>query len=424
MKRIFGFLVIGILLLATIPIAYGLDFPDLSGHEITVYYMAGTTYEPAARKAASEFEELTGCKVRVVADPYATLFEKQLTSLITRSQAYDVLQVAYQWDGLFMPYLEPLNNFIDSYGIDMNLFIPGVLKNCGGGFDKIYGIPNACDVYSFIYRTDIFEGAGLKPPTNWYEVNEIAAKLTTDEIYGSVLAGLGEQVGQFWRARYLTLGGKFLNEEWQPQLTNNREHGLEAAQLLKDLLAYCPEGTLSYGYPEQMQAFILGRAAMAEVWPSFLRAPAGDEKESSIVGKWAFAPYPGGSGELSAWSLGIPNTSKNKDAAFAWIAFFTQESKQRDFFLELGIGPTLSSVYEDKDFLATRPDLEGILPGLMNPVPRFNVAQSQEAYDFMDARVSAFLADMISAEQMITEIQEKWEGLFSVDTPEFPYTGF
>jgi hypothetical protein len=60
----------------------------------------------------------------------------------------------------------------------------------------------------------------------------------------------------------------------------------------------------------------------------------------------------------------------------------------------------------------------------MNPVPRFNVAQSQEAYDFMDARVSAFLADMISAEQMITEIQEKWEGLFSVDTPDFPYTGF
>ena len=42
----------------------------------------------------------------------------------------------------------------------------------------------------------------------------------------------------------------------------------------------------------------------------------------------------------------------------------------------------------------------------MNPVPRFNVAQSQEAYDFMDARVSAFLADMISAEQMITEIQK------------------
>ena len=50
--------------------------------------------------------------------------------------------------------------------------------------------------------------------------------------YLSVFFGLGEQVGQFWRARYLTLGGK-LNEEWQPQLTNNRQHGLEAARAFK-----------------------------------------------------------------------------------------------------------------------------------------------------------------------------------------------
>jgi len=421
LKKFVCFLMIGVFLLAGSAFASEIELPDLSGEAITVYYMAGTTYEPAARRAAAEFEELTGCVVRVVADPYLTLFEKQLTSLITRSEAYDVLQVAYQWDGLFMPYLEPLDPFIEEHGIDMDAFIPGVLANCGGSFDEIYGIPTACDVYSFIYRTDLFEEAGLEPPQTWEEVNEIAAALTTDDIHGHVLAGLGEQVGQFWRARYLAMGGRLLNEDWTPAL--DMEIGVEAAELLRDLLEYCPAGTLTYGYPEQMHAFILGRAAMAEVWPSFLRAPADDPDESDVVGNWSFAPYPGGTGELSAWSLGIPQVSRNKEAAFAWIAFFTQESMQKEFFTDIGIGPTLSALYEDEEFLAQHPDLAGVYPGLKNPIPRFNVAQSQEAYDFMDARVSAYLAGMITAEQMIEEITGRWEELFAVDTPDFPYIG-
>ena len=60
-----------------------------------------------------------------------------------------------------------------------------------------------CDVYSFIYRTDIFEEKGLNIPTTWEDVNDVAAKLTTEDMYGMSLAGLGEQVGQFWRARYI-----------------------------------------------------------------------------------------------------------------------------------------------------------------------------------------------------------------------------
>ncbi len=417
------FLIISLLAYGSVAFAADLELPDLSGKEITVYYMAAATYDVAAMRMAPIFEQLTGCKVRVVADPYLSLYEKEFTALVSGSDAYDVMQVAYQWDGQFVPFLEPLDEYIQSFGVNMEEFIPGVLNNCGYWDGKYYGIPNACDVYSFIYRTDIFEEKGLNIPTTWEDVNDVAAKLTTEDMYGMSLAGLGEQVGQFWSARYIGLGGKLLNESWEPLLEEYKDVGIKAAQLLIDLLQYCPPGTLSYGYPEQMQSFLSGRAAMAEVWPSFLRGPANNPDESKVVGKWAFAPYPKGTGELSGWSLGIPKSAKNKEAAFAWIALFTNEDNQKTFFKDIGIGPTRIAIYQDDTLLAEHPDLNGILPGLMNPVPRFRVAQSQEAYDFMDARVSAFLSGQITPEEFIKEVNTKWEELFSKDKPSSPYTG-
>ena len=424
MKRFVCVALLSLFVLSSFGFAADLKLPDLSGKEITVYYMASATYDAAAMQMAPIFEKLTGCKVKVVADPYASLYEKEFTALVTGSDAYDVLQVAYQWDGQFVPFLEPLDESIKSYGINMEDFIPGVMLNSGYWDGKNYGIPNACDVYSFIYRKDLFEKAGVNPPTTWDEVNTVSAKLTSGGVlFGMSLAGLGEQVGQFWRARYIGLGGKLLNEKWEPALSQFKDQGLKAANLLIELLKYCPEGTLSYGYPEQMQSFISGKVAMAEVWPSFLRGPAGDPNKSNVVGKWAFAPYPNGTGELSAWSLGIPKSSKNKDAAFAWIAFFTTEENQRDFFKNIGIGPTRITVYQDEKLLAERPDLNGILPGLLKPVPRFRVAQSQEAYDFMDARVSGFLSGQMTPEKFIEEVDAKWKELFSENKPTVEYTG-
>ncbi|NQS88431.1 extracellular solute-binding protein [Patescibacteria group bacterium] len=398
-----------------------IKLPNLSGKSIIVYYMASETYDVAARQTAPEFEKLTGCKVTVVADPYAILFEKQLMALATGSKTYDVLQVAYQWDGQFIPFLEPLDNYIKEYGIDMEKFIPGVLNNCGGWYGTYYGIPTACDVYSIIYRTDVFIKAALTPPGDWEEFNTVAEKLTRGNMYGSALAGLAEQVGQFWRARYITFGGHLLNKDWIPVL--DMQIGVKASKLLKDLLSYCPKGTLSYGYPEQMQSFVSGKVAMTEVWPSFLRGSAGDPKKSRVVGKWAFFPYPGKSGELSAWSLAIPKASKNKNAAFVWITYFTNREHQIKFFKDIGIGPTRTFAYKDPTLAAAHPDLADIYGGLVSPVPRFRVAQSQEAYNFLDDRVSAFLSGQISTEEMIRKVTKKWTDLFKKNKPKVPYIG-
>ena len=82
------------------------------GEELTVLYMESGTYDEAARLIAPEFEEATGATVNVVAFPYQNLHDNAATDLITQTGAYDVMSVAYQWDGEFAPFLSPLDDLI------------------------------------------------------------------------------------------------------------------------------------------------------------------------------------------------------------------------------------------------------------------------------------------------------------------------
>ena len=77
---------------------------SFKGKTLTVLYMS-SVYADAARSMVAEFEEKTGAKVDVVDFPYITLHEKALLDLTSgTSAAYDVIDVASQWDGEFARY--------------------------------------------------------------------------------------------------------------------------------------------------------------------------------------------------------------------------------------------------------------------------------------------------------------------------------
>ena len=92
-----------------------------AGKTLTVLYMS-SVYADAARQIVPEFEALTGAKVDVVDFPYVTLHEKALLDLTSgTSSAYDVVDVASQWDGEFFPFLTDLGPFIKKDNYDMCL---------------------------------------------------------------------------------------------------------------------------------------------------------------------------------------------------------------------------------------------------------------------------------------------------------------
>src|ERR1035437_10532176 len=156
-------------------------------------------YGEAARALAAEFERQTGIHVVVVEASLLSLREKELTDLLTRAGNYDVLQIAYQWEGELFPHLRPLDELAPGLTANLEDFIPTVRSNCGSWGDRVYGLPMACDVITLLYRTDVFAarsaefqrqtGRPLQPPKTWQGYVGIARVLQSAAMDGNLVMG-------------------------------------------------------------------------------------------------------------------------------------------------------------------------------------------------------------------------------------------
>ncbi|NPV52438.1 MAG: extracellular solute-binding protein [Firmicutes bacterium] len=414
---------LGIFLAGSLAVEAAGDKPFKGQSLVLLYFEA--TYANAARKVVPEFEELTGAKVTLVTAPYASLYEKEFTALVTGAGGFDVMQVASQWDGQFAPYFEPLDKRLkaDSNAIKIDDFVVGVARATGIWRGVRFGIPNACDAYGIIYRTDIFKNAGIKadPGWSWDDYMSIAKKLTKGGMQGTSIAGAKEQLDAFWTARYWSMGGHLMSRDWKTPLPQ-RDIAVKAIDMIIALKPYMPQGVLSYNIPDENAAFNHGLVAMAELWPSLIRGEASDPTKSKVVGKWSIIPYPNASPQLSSWSLAIPKSAKAKDLAWEWIKFYTAEKKQRAFLEELGIGPTRRAIYQDPNVIKKHQDFPNMLISLNGVRPRFRIAQSQEAFDFLDDRLNDALTGTMTSKQAIESIAQQWKQIISDNPPEGEYT--
>jgi len=391
---------------------------NFKGHKLSVIYMSGN-YADAARLIAKEFEEMTGSSVTVIDAPYASLYEKEFTDLITSGGAYDVMGVASQWDGQFAGYLEPIDEKLKN-DTELNIedFVGGVSRVTGIWQGVRFGIPNACDGYGIIYRTDIFKAEGIteKDCSTWDGYFEVAKKLTKDGIFGTAIAGSKEQLDSYWTARYWSMGGHLISKDWKTPLPQ-RDLAVKALKMMIDLKEYMPKGVMSYMIPDENAMFLKGKVAMAELWPSLIRGTANDPAQSNVIGKWNVMPYPGAHPQMSSWGSAISKKSKEKDLAYEWIKFYTNEANQRLFFKKLGIGPTRSVIYNDPEVIKEHADLTNMLISLEGVRSRFRFAQSQETFDFLDDRLSDALTGVLTPEQAIDEVVKQWTEKISNNPP-------
>lgn len=215
----------------------GREPPPRPVREITSFHMAG--YDEAARVLAAEFERQTGIRVRVARANLFSLREKTLTDLLTRGGHYDVLQVAYQWEGEIAPHLRPLDDLVGHIAPDFEEdFIPAVRNVCGQWNGRLCGLPIACDVITLLYRTDVFAarsaefqrltGRPLAPPRSWEEYLEIARFLNSESLYGNVLMGR-EQTYTLWSGVLHGMGGELLDAQGRPVF--NSEVGVRSLEL-------------------------------------------------------------------------------------------------------------------------------------------------------------------------------------------------
>ncbi|MFC6487054.1 extracellular solute-binding protein [Nitratireductor sp. GCM10026969] len=271
---------------------------------------------------------------------------------ITMSSQSDAIDVVYLNDTSLKRFaangwLEPLDELWEEYKDEYNLddFPASVIDSVS--YDgHIYSMPIMTNTELFFYRSDLFEEAGIEPPTTMEEYMAAAAQLDTPRRAGTIMslkpvdAALNEA---HWYIN--AIGDGWFDEEWRPIFNN--EAGVEAITMMKEMTQYAPRGFTSHANDESTINLQQGLAAMGLQW--FTRAAAMDNPEQSrVVGQIDWVAPPGGGARLANDGFAISKfSSADKEEMFRMLAEAASEESMREG-AQYAMPPRLS-VLEDEE---------------------------------------------------------------------------
>lgn len=336
---------------------------DTSGEGGTVNVLAeDISYTDNWKAQLSEFEEETGIKVNIETVPYSDQASKILLNFSQKSSDYDVVFTDNTYGtGYFdSGYIDDLAG-LESTGSDFvsfdEFYEPYLTPMQKDG--ATFGLPVYGESTWLMYRTDLFEEYGIDgPPTTMDELAE-AAKTIQEGSDGSV-AGItlrgapGIQSVYPWAGFLRAFGGDFYDGD---ELAVDSPESVEAAQFWADLLKnYGPSGVGNFDWEQNRIAFTQGTAAMTI--DATANGPFNEDPDSSVVaGKVGYAPVPyaisdppasgNTSNSLNVHALYLSSFSKNKEAAYTFMAWATSEEVQNNAVETTeAVGVTLNSVLE------------------------------------------------------------------------------
>ena len=290
------------------------------GKSITLSMLAGYK-EDVLRASLPEFEKKTGIKVVVDASPFGDLYKKQLLSLSTGGR-YDVLFMDEPWIAPLSEFLLPLNERMKS--LDLADFVPTTVAS--GAFQGTqYAVPVDPNVQLLVYRKDLFEQKGLKPPTTWDELLA-AAKAFHDpskQQYGiAITASSDIQTALYMLLAIWSYGGELVDNG---RGSLNSAAGKKGGEVFLELLKFTPPNVKSYNFADVNKAIQLGQAAMAIQWASGAR-PMEDKTRSSVAGKLGYTLVPKAVRQTpmrGVWTIAIAKNSANQDAAWQFATWLS-----------------------------------------------------------------------------------------------------
>jgi len=262
-----------------------------------------------------------------------TLRQKVTTDIATKGGQYDVMTIGTYEVPIWakQEWLVPLDDLGADYDVD------DIIPAIRGGLSvdgTLYAAPFYGESSMVMYRTDLFEKAGLEMPDapTWEFIADAARKITDkdNEIYGICLRGKpgwGENMA-FLTATANSFGAKWFDMDWKPQFDS--KEWKDTLTFYLDLMADAgPPGASSNGFNENLALFQSGKCGMwidATVAASFVTDP----ENSTVADKVGFALAPdNGLGKrgnwLWAWSLAIPAGSQKVDAAKKFIGWATSK---------------------------------------------------------------------------------------------------
>jgi multiple sugar transport system substrate-binding protein len=439
------------------------------GTSITVITRSRPQIAEPLQRRALEFEKMTGAQIKIVTFPFGTLYQEIKQDLSQGNKKYDVMVFAPQW---MVDYATPgyLENLTQRVAADSNIEwddIAPFFRDFSSTYQgKIVSIPLDGDFQMVYYRTDLLPAAKLNPPETWEEYLTIAKQFQGKDLNGDGTPDYGsctakkpndQSFSMFWSVAtsFLqsqgTQQGAFFDPDTMKPLVNN-EALATALDIYKETVKYAPSEELNFDLPETRDLFIAGRCALTLDWGDIgTLAIAPNSKVKDKVGAVILpgskkvldratgklipcnkvicpftlnginhAPYAAFGGWVGSINAAAP--PKNKDAAYAFLSYMSQPAQAN---VDVTIGVTGFNPYRTSQFTNREPWLKagmsfeaaskylgaiGISLRSPNIVLDLRIPDNNEYQgEVLDKAIANFLADKITRDEAIQQINNGWE---------------
>jgi len=292
----------------------------------------------------------------------------------SKSGNYDVYMLDMFWlyeynaKGILMS----LNNNITQTSSAPWYDFKDIITTYSNGIAKVgntyLGIPLSGETRLVGYRKDLFEKYGKQPPKTMDDLLSLAKFFNGKEpgLYGIAMrAQKGVMFASGWMSLMYSFCNGFIDQKTNKSLMTDPKT-LQSLEFYINLLKNAPPDVSTYTHEEALGAFASGKTAM---WldATSLIPTITNPQSSKVYNEVGFVPTPSGpmgnAAALAGWSMGIPNTSKNKTEAWDFIMYMTSKANAKEFYSDGG-AVNRTSIYQDANLSTKDPTFSAQLAAL------------------------------------------------------------
>lgn len=285
-------------------------------------------------------------------------------------------------------FLLPLDPIIQKIGADD--FLPGTRIPVDG---KDYAMPFQANASALWYRKDLFDQAGLKPPTTYDAYLAAAQAFNKEGTVGiaSTIGGSAQMALQFFTPYLHQAGWDYYDR--QGEVTFDKPEVLDAVKRYVDVMKNASKGMYNAGFGDIVDAYIAGKAAMA-TFPGRLGVNT-EAKAPDIAEKTGVIGTPAGpfmTGKLLYTGIQhyvVSAKTEHPAETMAFLQFLTTGDRELEFSMSVPghLLPPLSSLrgklrdYKS-DFMTKHSDwvvtLADLVPTAADPILSMGSTNSQK----------------------------------------------
>lgn len=320
----------------------------------------------------NEFTDATGIEVEIEIVPLEQVLAKATQDVQGQLGTYDVYYLDQSWVATFaQDTVDPVQYYKDKPdlampGFDFDDFSKPLVEGLALYDSKWVGIPFDIPIFITMYRKDILEKHGIKPPTNFDEFTAGVKAITEAEKANGIFGtGLQAKSGHYslecdWTAAVWGHGGSIFGKD--KKFTGNDEQAIKGLQWYQEMLKNAPPQSTASTWDGQFQMMQAGQVALVNSWDEFF--PGLDADDSKVKGLWeplhpissmtgirpvaeaGFGEIPN-VGHQGGSILGLSKYSKNLDAAWIFMQWACSKEIMTRCTLLGGFAPMRLSSFDD-----------------------------------------------------------------------------